>query len=194
MTRRIFIGYATGDEVNARELYNALSRLEGVEAYIPEWDDSIEKSFPQKIVEGLEHADLAIFLITFNSTNTIWLNQEIGFASAKNTPLISVVEKGIDVKGFLEGRGHLIFQRANFRLNIRQIVSEILEFFSRAGSHITAFKGTCPSCNKNFSEILPGKEFLNEKIEHSLKFSLQCKFCSTAFDVDPITFVAQNKD
>ncbi|HJU13721.1 MAG TPA: toll/interleukin-1 receptor domain-containing protein [Candidatus Nitrosotalea sp.] len=192
MARRIFIGYATGDEDNVRELYGALSRLEGVEAYIPEWDDSINKVFSRKIRDGLEHADLAVFLITFNSTNTIWLNQEVGYASAKNIPVISVVERGIDVKGFLEGSQHLVFQRANFRLNIRQIVSEVLGFFSKGGNPITSFKSTCPSCNKEFSEILPRMESLNEKIERGLNLSLQCKLCSATFEADPITFVAQN--
>ncbi|MDE2589428.1 MAG: toll/interleukin-1 receptor domain-containing protein, partial [Patescibacteria group bacterium] len=98
MTYRIFISYATGDENSVKEIYETLSRLEDIEVYVPEHGQNVENA-SQKIKESLDRSNMVVVLITFNSTNTMWLNQEIGYASGKDIPIISIVEKGIDVEG-----------------------------------------------------------------------------------------------
>ncbi|GEM_PF-2195518 len=192
MKYRVFISYATGDESNVKELYDTLSRLEDIDIYIPEWITQDGKSLVHKIKDGLNSSNLAIALITFNSTNTMWLNQEIGYATAKNIPVISVVEKGIDIKGFIEEQQHITFQRGDFKYNIYQIISKMREIFSQSNSSITHFQITCSACNKKYSELLPMQKNIDDAIEQSRKFSYQCKFCSTALHVEPTTLNTQS--
>ncbi len=192
MTHRIFVGYAAGDENSIKEMYDALSRLEDVEISIPQWVQAEEKSVAHKIKEDLDRTNLAIVLITFNSTNTMWLNQEIGYASAKNIPIISVVEKGIDVKGFLEEQRYIVFQRGDFKHNVYQIISEMREISSQSKSPIMRFQVICPTCDKKYSELLPAQDKIDDTIEKGQKLSYQCKFCPTAFYVDPMTLATQS--
>lgn len=192
MTKRIFVAYATGDENGAKEIYGVLSRLQGIEAYIPEWIGVAGKTQAQKIIECLESASLAIILITFNSTNTMWLNQEIGYACARNIPVVLVVEKGLDLKGFLEGRPYITFQRGNFKINIHQVVAKIREFFSQAKSPLTHFKTTCPACKKENFEVLPSQKEIDDKVELGQRLDYSCIFCSRTFQVDPVTLASMS--
>ncbi|MDE1829192.1 MAG: toll/interleukin-1 receptor domain-containing protein [Thaumarchaeota archaeon] len=192
MTNRVFISYATGDENGVKELYDALSRLQNIEVYIPEWINIEGKSQAQKVVDGLNSTNLVIVLITFNSTNTMWLNQEMGYARARNIPIISVVEKGIGVKGFLEEQQHIIFQRDNFKINVYQVISKMRKIFSQVESPITHFQIVCPTCEKKHSELLPPQEDIDNKIEQGQKLNYSCNYCSTTLYVDPMTFDAQS--
>lgn len=125
MITRIFISYATGDEDNIKELCDALAKLEDIEVYIPEWDHDKDVDLPSKIKEGINSCSVLIVLLTYNSTNTIWINQEIGYATAKNILIIPIVEQGIDVKGFLEGKDYFIFKRGDFSYNINQVLTRL---------------------------------------------------------------------
>ncbi len=125
MTRRIFISYATGDETYVKELHDSLSKLENMEIYIPEWVQKKDVNFNLKVREGLDTSKVVIILMTFNSTNTIWLNQEIGYATAKNIPIIPIIEEGIDVKGFLEGKDYFVFNRGDFSYNVQQVITRL---------------------------------------------------------------------
>jgi len=191
MTYKIFISYATGDENSVKEIYETLSRLEDIEVYVPEHGQNVENA-SQKIKENLDRSNLVIVLITFNSTNTMWLNQEIGYASGKNVPIISIIEKGINVEGFLKGQSHIVFQRGDFKYNAYQVVSEIRKmFFQRLKIPTTYFVITCTSCNKKYSEVLVSQEDIDAKIQQRQKLSYQCKFCSKDIYVDPMNLEVQ---
>lgn len=124
MIHRIFISYATGDEAHVNELYESLSKLENIEVYIPE-RIAKDESFNLKVRDGLDTSKAVIILMTFNSTNTMWLNQEIGYATAKNIPIIPIIEQGINIQGFLEGKDYFIFKRGDFRYNVNQVITKL---------------------------------------------------------------------
>ena len=191
MTYRIFISYATGDENSVKEIYETLSRLEDIEVYIPEHGQNIE-NVGQKIKESLDRSNLVIVLITFNSTNTMWLNQEIGYASGKNMPILSIVEKGIDVEGFLKGQSHIVFQRGDFKYNAYHVVSELRKkLFQCLNIASIHFVVTCPSCSKKQSETLLSQEDMDAKIQQRQKLRYQCKFCFKVLYVDPMNLEVQ---
>ena len=125
MAHKIFLSYATGDESHIKELYDALKKLRKINVYIPEWDRDIDVNYESKVKEGINSCSAVIVLLTYNSTNTIWLNQEIGYATAKNIPIIPIIEQGIDVLGFLEGSDYFIFNRSDFGYNIQQVITRL---------------------------------------------------------------------
>lgn len=191
MVYRIFISYATGDENSVKEIYEALSRLEDIEVYVPERGQNIENA-SQKIKECLDSSNFVVVLITFNSTNTMWLNQEIGYASGKDIPIISIVEKGIDVEGFLKGQSHIAFQRGDFKYNAYQVVSELRKkLFQHLNISTIYFMITCPSCSKKYSELLVSQENIDAKIQARQKLTYQCKFCFKTLYVDPMNLEVQ---
>ncbi|HEV2192219.1 MAG TPA: toll/interleukin-1 receptor domain-containing protein [Nitrosopumilaceae archaeon] len=125
MVHKIFISYATGDEDHIKELHDELFKLGNIEVYIPEWDRVADVNLKSKIKEGINSCSVLIVLLTFNSTNTIWLNQEIGYATAMNIPIIPIIEQGLDVRGFLEGKDYFIFKRGDFSYNIQQVIARL---------------------------------------------------------------------
>lgn len=171
-------------------LHDALSRLEGLDLAIPQWSEPAGMPMADKVIRGLDGADLAIMLVTFNSTNTMWLNQEIGYAFARAVPVIALVEKGIEITGFLEGHPHLVFQRADFVHNICQIISRLREDFF-PGEQPVRFQATCPSCSRKNSEPLPPHRDPDDFLQGRKKFQYQCRFCSNKFLVDPCTLAVE---
>ena len=189
MTYRIFISFATGDDDSVAQLNDSLSRLENIDVYIPDWIQFRDKNMNYKIKDGLDSSRIVVVFITFNSTNTVWLNQQIGYAFAKNIPIITIVEKGIDVKGFLEGMHFITYQRGNFKHNIQQVISKLRTILPRylLEPSIENFYVTCPICSKKFLEALPTRDDLAKKIENGLPLVHQCPFCSTQINVEPST-------
>jgi len=125
MVQKIFISYATGDESHVKELYDELLKLGKVDVYIPEWDGNADVSFKFKVKEGINSCSAMVVLLTYNSTNTMWLNQEIGYATAKNIPIIPIIEQGISISGFLEGKDYFIFRRSDFGYNVQQVLTRL---------------------------------------------------------------------
>jgi len=189
MTYRIFVIYATGDNDSVVLLNDSLSLFENIEIYVSEWIQDNKKNMAYKIKEGLDSSRAVIALITYNSTNTMWLNQEIGYAFAKNIPIIPIIEKGIEVQGFLEGKEYITYQRGNFKQNIYQIILNLRQLFPQylMEHSLSRFYVVCPVCNKKFLEPFPTKEMLDHKVQMGEHLVYGCQFCSGDIHVDPMT-------
>lgn len=189
MTYRIFISFAAGDDDLVAQLNDSISRLENVEVYIPDWIQVEGKNMDYKVKEGLDSSRALVVLITFNSTNTVWLNQQIGYAFAKNIPIILIVEKEINVKGFLEHSDFIMYTRGNPKRNVYQVISKLRTMFPQylLEPVIENFFVTCPVCNKKFLESLPSQDVLSQKVENELFLKYSCQFCSNQFNIEPST-------
>lgn len=184
----IFISYATGDDENAMQLQNSLSKLESVNVFASEGIHVTGKKAKSIVKDAIDSSQVVIVLLTFNSTNTMWLNQEIGYAFAKNIPIFLIVEKGIDIIGFLEESDYLIYQRGNFKQNIYQVISKLRLMITKISEmSVTNFYVTCQACNNKFLELLPSQELLDKKMATGENLVCHCKFCSTEINVDPMT-------
>ncbi len=77
------------------------------------------KPLAVKVSEGIEKAAAVIPVITRNSMNTQWINQEIGFATAFKKKVLPIVEKDIinDLKGFIHKEIDLPY---NFESNVNK--------------------------------------------------------------------------
>ena len=62
---------------------------------------------PAKVKDAIRRADLVLVLLTQAGNASTWVQQEIGIADASNRFIVPVVEKGVSVKGILEGREHI---------------------------------------------------------------------------------------
>lgn len=187
MTNRIFISYATGDDDNVVKLYDALSRLGGVEVFVPQYTEKNGKTTHHKIKEALDGSKVSVVLLTFNSTNTMWLNQEIGYCIARNIPIILIAERGLDIVGFLQGSDFIIYQRGNFEKNIYEVIAKLRTIFLHSEFNLSNFYVTCTKCKKKFLEPLLSKEIIDKKLEKGEQISCNCKFCSSLLNVNPMT-------
>ncbi len=111
-TKRItlFISHSTKNKAELDTLRNAIDgKIFGnytLKAIIIDPENTLlGASIPEAIKNGIDESDLFIVLITEESRNSIWVNQEIGYAVKKftrSTEIIPLVEFGQDKeKGFI---------------------------------------------------------------------------------------------
>jgi hypothetical protein len=112
MKNRIFISYSSEDGSKKNTVEKVLKKQnpEIVPVVV------IDRKNPgvllaNKVKKGIEDAEIFLPILTRNSICNQWVNQEIGFAVAKNREVIAIVEKSIieDLKGFIHAQQDLSF-------------------------------------------------------------------------------------
>jgi nucleoside 2-deoxyribosyltransferase len=70
------------------------------------------KALIDKVVEGINDADYIIPILTKDSIYTQWINQEIGYASAKGKRIIPIIEESTmdQLKGFIHKQNDLPYK------------------------------------------------------------------------------------
>jgi hypothetical protein len=61
------------------------------------------KALVQKVTDGIDSAYRLIPIFSLESIRTQWINQEVGYATGRNVPIVPIVQKEVlnDLKGFI---------------------------------------------------------------------------------------------
>lgn len=102
----MFISHSVTDYENVEELADVLESYR-IEPYIAERDIQYGGFLSEKIKINIDNSDAVLVIWTNNSRHSDWVNQEIGYAERAGKQIIPLVEKGVKVKGFLEGREYV---------------------------------------------------------------------------------------
>jgi hypothetical protein len=82
----------------------------------------------KKVIDGINACDYIIPILTSKSYKTQWINQEIGYATARDKKVIPIVEQEIipQLKGFVNSQMDLSynFQVLRITQNERELSSE----------------------------------------------------------------------
>lgn len=97
---RLFISHRDGHKAKANELAEALEQY-GISSFVAH--DSIEPMtiWQTEIVKGLETMEILLAFVTDDLHESIWTNQEIGFALGRNVPIVSLKLQNQDPSGFI---------------------------------------------------------------------------------------------
>ncbi len=97
---RLFISHRDKYKSQANELAEMLSNY-GISSFVAH--DSIEpmEQWQQTILKGLETMELMLTFVTDDFHESYWTNQEIGYALARNIPIISFKLQKKDPAGFI---------------------------------------------------------------------------------------------
>jgi hypothetical protein len=110
----VFMSHSMSDEdlpiVDA--LFERL-RSRGIEPYLAERDPQPGRSLSSKIIQRIRESDLVVVLWTKQSAESEWVNQEVGASWAHGKPVVPIVERGVRVRGVLEGIERVEFDRMN---------------------------------------------------------------------------------
>lgn len=85
----------------------------GVSLFVAEWKRSPGRPLKEKISEALSDCDLMLAVLTEDGARSQWVNQEIGVAHGLGKDIIPIKEKGVDIKGFVEGLEWITLDRFN---------------------------------------------------------------------------------
>jgi len=102
-TLKLFISHRDTSKRQAHELANDLKRF-GISSFVAH--DSIEpdEEWQKEIEKALQSMDVMLAFITNGFFDSAWTNQEIGYAIANGTPIISLKLEGQDPMGFIKDR------------------------------------------------------------------------------------------
>ena len=97
---QIFISHSDKDKVEVKKLGSTVEKKFNVKCFVSH--DSIEpmKIWQKEILKSLKEMDIFISYITENFHKSVWANQEVGFAIAKDIPIFLFSADGSDPEGF----------------------------------------------------------------------------------------------
>ena len=96
---RVFISHASAQEELAITIQHELRKY-SISSFVAKKSIHTSASFPHWIENALNTTHYVVALVTPHSNKSSWVNQEIGFAYARNIPVICV-KCGADPKGFV---------------------------------------------------------------------------------------------
>jgi len=113
MKKSIFISYSEIDNNKMNALSNAINRDKIFQPIVVAHRKKPGKALSEKVKNYLNDCNLKYIvpIITKNSLNSQWVNQEIGYATAKNITVIPIIDSFIldKLKGFINKQIDLSF-------------------------------------------------------------------------------------
>src|SRR5258706_963473 len=139
MKKNIFISYSDLDKSKMKSLAKKIERNNALTSIVVAYHRDAMTPLSQKVIDGINASDYVIPILTSKSYKTQWINQEIGYAKAKNKKIIPIVEQEIitQLRGFVNSQMDLSYnflstpdnqkrERAEFRKNCDLLLIDII--------------------------------------------------------------------
>ena len=97
---RLFISHRATHKKEARELADALEAY-GISSFVAHEAIEPMATWKDEILKGLETMESMLTFITDDFHESVWANQEIGFALARDVPILSLKLENSDPEGFI---------------------------------------------------------------------------------------------
>jgi len=123
---KVFFSYATEDKVLAGKIAKALSER-GIDVFLAHEDIEVSEEWREKILTHLKNSDVLIALLTPNYRESVWANQELGYALGKGRKIIPLFVEEVDIRdfGFAETFQGIKVNEENLEDCINKIISVI---------------------------------------------------------------------
>ena len=181
---KAFLSYSTQEESFVRSLFDSLLTV-GAGPYVAEWDDRSGESLATKIENNISDCVCFVVLLTESSNSSSWVHEEIGFAQALKKPIIPVVERGVRIRGFLEGKEWIQFEKYNFDYTIYRIINRVRNVVYLPAvlplpnilppiRSLDTVYAKCKTCLGEFTIALPSQEDINEAVSSNKILEAMC--------------------
>jgi nucleoside 2-deoxyribosyltransferase len=122
----VFISHSVGP-VELPIVYHLSAALSGVGAtpYLAINDRQAGVQLSAKLKEHIEESDVLLAVLTARGTDSAWVHEEIGYALGKGKKVLPFVEKGVEVKGMLQGVEAYIFDTSAPDMVIEKVAHDI---------------------------------------------------------------------
>lgn len=174
MNLKLFLSYASEDRNKMESLYRTIKKIKGIfEPIVITKRRTPGKPLVDKIKEGILESDFFIPIITRYSIENQWVNQEIGFATAKDITILSLIETDIKkrLKGFIHDQMDLPFDfKANESdlkkeaINFRKCYKELLNYIME--NYTTEFKSSITPKTVKKGEHYTTKVYFKGKVKN----------------------------
>ncbi len=139
---RLFISHRDCHKEAAKNLADALEPY-GISAFVAH--DTIEpmSTWQEEIIKGLETMEVMLAFITDDFHDSSWTNQEVGFAHARNIPVVPLKLQAKDPEGFISNQQALRGDLNKPTMSISELYKVLAEKLGNKdrlqGALITAF-------------------------------------------------------
>ncbi len=204
MAKKIFISYSDKDRNKMRSLERQILKTTILKPIIIADNRQTTKLLSDKVKAGIIECDYFIPILTRSSISTQWINQEIGFATAKNKAIYPIVECSImsKLRGFIHKQFDLSYkfdgnkknkrvEACQFTIYSRRLINDLLIENKKTPKDIT-FEDMFPG--KWESTFTIGNSAIKEKeieIKDKVKFFVSGKH---KFNLSQINIDAINKN
>ncbi len=122
MKKNIFVSYCSGDMSKVKAFVKRIDRTDCLQPIVVENGRNSMQYLAEKVMEGFKNADYIVPILTRNSINTQYINQEIGYAKAKKIPIMPLVEQDVmdKLKGFVTSQNDLPYNFKGFPDNLKR--------------------------------------------------------------------------
>ena len=123
MAFRIFISHSVQDMELVNSLKNMLT-MRGLDTYVSVSEPEPGRKLIEKVKENIKSSSHFLLLLTKESVQSTWVQNEIGIALSLEKTIIPIVEKGVEVPSILQGIEYLRFDS----LDPSECISTITEY------------------------------------------------------------------
>ena len=128
MHMKIFISHSLKDYELAKYLKNILEEEESIkESFIFEDRKKLGTQISEKITNEIDSSDYFVALITANSIESASINQEYGYAQAKNLQKIPFLEDGTEEGIMIYGTDKVTFSKDTFQEKCLEVKQYLLD-------------------------------------------------------------------
>jgi hypothetical protein len=129
---RLFLSHRDSHKAVARKLADALEPF-GVSAFVAHDTIKPMKEWQKEILNGLITMEVMLVLLTDDFHESVWTNQEVGFALSKGIPIICVKVENIDPEGFISSQQALKVSYDNISSAAPQVYRILIEDIGQEG-------------------------------------------------------------
>lgn len=108
MNKTVFLSF-THEDTNIAERIREVLTKGGLTIYMPGEELCLGKSCIKQVSAAMNGSDVVLAIMTKNSVDSPWLNQELGYAMASGKKTILLVGKNVPVSGLYSGKENIRF-------------------------------------------------------------------------------------
>jgi hypothetical protein len=174
MPSKIFISYAAEDAEVVYRVWDILSRI-GIQCYAYEKFPKPGEAISESVMKAIKVCRYMIVFLTKNSSESHWVNQEVGAAVALNKRVIPILENGTEWTGFIANNvEHIRYNPLKPDFTISVLIRRLREIFKLDGAISRGFEVRCGSCKEDFQADLPSNIEVEDAAKEKRNFHMLC--------------------
>ncbi|MDH2900970.1 MAG: toll/interleukin-1 receptor domain-containing protein [archaeon] len=188
---KVFISYDVRDDTLVRTIARSLEHI-GIEPFLANDHVAVGTKIGDKITESINDSNCFVPIITTNSVNSQWVNQEIAYAYAHSKEydlgIFPVVENGVTPSGFIDkSREYVSMNRDNLEQTIYRLMAALREYINRNWDTLEEIRIHCKTCSNNYKIPLPTQQIIDRAVREESVFPSVCPKCKLQNNLDPRT-------
>lgn len=118
---RVFIAHSVKDS-NIVYTISRLLDIYGIQSLIAEREFQPGERLSEKVSRMVDSSDCLLAILTKEGKDSQWVNQEIGYGKKAGRRIVPVVEKGVNIKGFIQDIEWIEFDSSDPSKTLQEIV------------------------------------------------------------------------